>query len=330
MFLPKQFEESSLVQEMTPPFGASDHCTSTKCKQKRNSYKKHPSAENQFSKLFHHHPIPHIVSLQKWFASMMMTPSNDIKTWEKNAVAAQTFIAPHPRLSPIMRMEIYRNQYWHRLLNILQENFPTLTRLFGYGDFNHCIAIPYLTQCPSQDPSLGQLGKTLPHWLEKNYFGLDQPLVRHAAHLDWAFLELFTAPNPQKCTPRLSLLSKKLDLQSHVRLFTFPFDLFSFRKELLQKSVEHWIHADFPPLCKKRTYHFVLFRKKSLLHTKEISEGEWFFLQAIAQGKPIERACSNLEKRGGNALREAFSHLHEWVAGWIRNRWLREKNMGKH
>ena len=173
---------------------------------------------------------PDLHTIQKWFASIITRPIDCESQINPMAPSgrpiseeARDFISPSPKLSADERIQIYNQQYWWRTLSILHQNFPTLTRLFGYTDFNHSIGMPFLTRYPSRHWSLSLLGNQLSHWIEEDYTAQDKPLIFHTAEVDWAYQTLFFAPPSIDLPPSLDLFSKKIDLQSHIKAFQSPF-----------------------------------------------------------------------------------------------------------
>ena len=55
---------------------------------------------------------------------------------------------PGPHLTAQQRIGLYNQQYWFRLFTIMQEQYPTVTRLFGFGSYNREIAEPFLLRFP--------------------------------------------------------------------------------------------------------------------------------------------------------------------------------------
>lgn len=271
-----------------------------------------------------------LLLLQQWFASIITRPLNDENqmvstspTGRPMTEEATDFILPNPKLSSAQRIQIYNQQYWWRLLTTLHENFPTLIRLFGYADFNHSIGTPFLSRYPSRHWSLANLGSQLTSWIKNHYFAPDKLLVLSAAEVDWAYQELFTSPPSSFLSPSLDLLSKKIGLQSHLKLFKFPFDLFAFRTNFLKENVQFWMESEFPNLPKDKNYFFLLYRDaQNLISYKEIEEGEWSLLHLISNGFSIEQACDRLEKTKGIAFDQAQSSIGKWVQSWVRENWL--------
>lgn len=276
---------------------------------------------------------PYLFSTQKWFASIITRPIDSESqmipispSGRPMSEEAKEFISPSLKLSSDQRMQIYNQQYWWRLLSILHQNFPILTRLFGYTDFNLSIGIPFLTKYPSRHWSLSQLGDQLSKWITEYYTAEDKELIFSIAEVDWAYQTIFFAPTALYLPPSLDLLSKKLDLQAHIKLFNLPFDIFSLRTALLKEGVEFWMESDFPVLIREKKYFFVLYHtQNNLISYKEVEEGQWTILQLISKGLTIEQACDELEEKGGKPCDEAEASLGLWIQEWMDQKWLRPK-----
>jgi hypothetical protein len=271
--------------------------------------------------------------LQQWFGSVITRPIDEdsrmlplspkgIPMEEE----ASDYIRPSPTLRPAQRIQIYNQQYWWRFLSILQENYPLLTRLFGYHEFNFRIAIPYICKYPSQHWSLSTLGNHLPQWIASDYQGDDKEIVLKTAEIEWAYGDMFyvkhypppTAADLPQDTDPSHFLSLTLFLQPHVHLFEMPYDLFSFRRKMLEQEPEYWITHDFPELSKDKTYYFVLYRTPSNFITwNSISYGEFTLLHLFKEGSSIEAACDWLEEQEGAACEEAGENIHHWFQEWM-------------
>jgi hypothetical protein len=246
------------------------------------------------------------------------------------AEEASRYILPTPRLKAHQRIQIYNQQYWWRLLNTLHDNFPLVTRLFGYHAFNEEIGIPYLTQYPPNHWSLTTLGEKLTEWITESYHAPDQQLILNAAQLDWAFTASFIAP--QKANLNLEqiiqegvegMLSHIFYLQPHIYLFKWDYDLLTFREIFIQKDVAYWTKNNFPPLAKGRSYHFVLSRSlKNNIIWKEISAGEYALLYLLKKGSTLENACQFLQDQETSLYEHVVNHLQKWFQDWVQRHWL--------
>lgn len=278
-----------------------------------------------------------LVKLQSWFGKVISQPIDEASRINPNAPSgkpieeeAKAFIKPSKTLSPKERIEIYNQQYWWRLLNIMHENFPLVTRLFGYYDFNQTVAIPYLEKHPPEHWSLAILGETLPLWIEECYHEEDKALVLDSSRLDWAFNMSFSAKELKpidiiKATTEEEgsrLLTEKVMLQPHLFLLETKYDLIPFRAALLKEDGDHFVEHDFPKL-KKQKKHLVVYRSPSMhVEWKEISSEESVVLGKFRQGSSIEEVCGWLETQEGSLLAEAEKNLLHWFHEWTALNWI--------
>lgn len=266
-----------------------------------------------------------VIAIQKWVASIITRPLSEESQMQMIAPSgrlmseeAAEFILPNRKLSADKRIQIYNQQYWWRLLSILQDNFPALTRIFGYTDFNRSIGVPFLMKYTPHHWALSALGCEMTCWIEEEYDAADKPLIHAMAVLDLAYQNSFTALHVPSVEASLQLLTTKLRLQEHVKLFSFPFDALSFRSQLVQESVEFWIDADFPVLPKNKEYFFLLYRSSNnLISYKTLEKAEWVLLHDITKGLSIEEACDHLEKMGGELYTTAQLGIEKWIQEWL-------------
>src|SRR5437016_6261368 len=100
-----------------------------------------------------------ILNIQKWFSGIIVNPliEDRINPISPMGIDIQIevarFILPSAHLKPYQRMEIYNQQYWWRLINILQANFPLTLRLLGPGMFNRIVVL-FLKENPPKHWSL--------------------------------------------------------------------------------------------------------------------------------------------------------------------------------
>lgn len=267
-----------------------------------------------------------LFEIQKWFGVLISQPLQADNLIPQTTPfgteieeEARKHIAPSPSMKPFKRLELYHQQYWWRLLKCLQQNFPTLARLYGYERFNLEIGIPYLSQNPPSHWALCRLGQTLPNWFK------DKDLERDAARLDAAAQASFWSE--EKRPADLSsedTIRKKLLLQPHVHLFELGGDLFTFRETLLSEDVSYWRDHPFPEIRQGACY-FVLYRNlKNEVKWKEISEGEFRLLTLFQKGMSIQEACAQIESEGGTAHEEAEELLPLWFREWTYLKWFQE------
>lgn len=283
-------------------------------------------------------PPCQLESTQVWFAGVItspLEPNSYINPVAPSgyliAEEAAKYVVPSPTLKPHLRMQVYNQQYWWRLLKALHENFPFLTRLFGYTAFNEILAIPFLLRYPPNHWSLSTLGERLPQWLEEEYHASDKPLVLNSAKLDCAFISSFVADQRPfldialltEGNAEANILSKTFYLQPHIHLFKWDYDLPTFREAFLEKDVDYWTENDFPDLPKGKAYHYIIYRSyKNDVHWKEISPGEYLLLSAFKKGSTLDAACEVLEQQEDALVQEATQNLQSWLQDWVKRGWF--------
>lgn len=243
--------------------------------------------------------------LQEWFGAIITQPLKKNQSL-KDAKSA-LYITPTIQLTPDKRIEIYQEQYWWRLIKVMQENFPGLNSLFGKAEFNQKIAIPYLKRHPSTHFLLNHLGDKLLAWLEVDYQDSNKKLVQNIATIDWLTNVTFFAPS-QKVGSEINE-RMKLALQPHVHLFSLEADYFSFREELLKKRIKN-------TLLKEPCY-FILYRNlENDVAWKKISYPAYLLLTYIKEGNSLTSACEKLEE-WGNLSKTDEEEIPVWIYEWL-------------
>lgn len=252
--------------------------------------------------------------LQTWFAKQIITPLNDDQTIAAPNIEAEAprYIVKSPTLQPHKRIELYNQQYWWRLINTMQEHFPLVLALFGHTPFNDRLAIPFLQKYKSYHWNINGLGEKFPQWIEEEYHESDKGLVLNAAKLDWAYISAFLAQDFKPASPGLE---EKLIHNPSLFLFEMPYDLFSFRREIMKQEAEHWIDSPFPALEKGRPYYFTLFRNPvHELPWCEIDEAEFRLLSLFEKPLSLNEFCDILEDHPFQDAAEV--KLSGWIQKW--------------
>lgn len=190
-----------------------------------------------------------LIEMQQWFARLITAPVKQSDTDRIPLFSSDEIpeirqkIAPSHTLRSEERMGLYQQQYWWRLISVMQDLFPSLVALLDYDEFNRQIAVPYLASHIPQDWFISNIGADLPAWLEKTTIKNEFPLSE-LAHLDLAYEHMLFADflppvDLSKCE------TETLYLQPSVLLFEMDSDLFSYRIQLLKEKKA-------PPLKKWR------------------------------------------------------------------------------
>ncbi len=228
---------------------------------------------------------------------------------------AAGLIKPNSRMSAFERLEIYRQSYWARLLDSLEEDFPGLQVVLGKRAFRR-LSEAYLAHSPSRSFTLRDLGSRLVPFLQKHpaYAGSNPELALDMARLEWAHIEAFdSAAEPPIGPEDLIELDAglKLRLQPHLRLLE------------LRHPVDDWLIRIQSGLAKrKRTLlrpsevtFLAVHRAGEGVYYRSLAPGEFRILSAFQRGQTLQevlKACKNHEA----------GLLEAWFASWSRSGWL--------
>lgn len=184
---------------------------------------------------------------------------------------ADRLLRQSPTLLPAECLELYHRQYWFRILDSLEEDFPGLIRLIGKDAFWQ-IAEDYLLENPSRSFTLRHLGDRLPEFLRKHI--ADPALQRRAvavAEIECARMAVFEAADAEPVSPERIAGGTPITLDPAVILLT------------QQANASDWLHDD---ACAWRDdeFHCAVWRTPThgMRHTS-ISSGQFHMLNRIRE-----------------------------------------------
>jgi hypothetical protein len=291
-----------------------------------------------------------LLELQRRMAKAVMQPLTGsdriaLKTRDGRPMRIEIseFIRPNDRLTSIERLEIYSRSYWFRVLDSLCDDFPGLRAVLGKRAF-HRLSRAYLSDCPSQSFTLGNLGSRLERWLQRNpeYAGsghalaLD-PLVRDMVRLEWAHIEAFDSVAEKVLGPEDLLElgpSFRAGLQPYIRLLALEYPVDELRIHVNQASEEHGTASNAVLKQKHRNLtrrvrrlkreriYLAVHRFNSMVYYRRIAAEEYGLLNALREGQPIGMAIQTGFKNSSVTSDEQRSMLEKWFAAWAELGWL--------
>jgi len=154
-----------------------------------------------------------LAELQARFGQVLRTPlsvvdgslQSDVRRYPSAAVAD---VLPGSKLTAAERLSVYQRQYWMRLLQVLQEQYPLTTHLCGAWTLN-LRAITFLLEHPPRAHDLGCIADGFARFLERHHpqaaprdhgeAGSQVPYeaVLEAARIDASYRRVFGAPPQQ-------------------------------------------------------------------------------------------------------------------------------------
>lgn len=286
-----------------------------------------------------------LADLQRAAAEMIMAPlSNGDRTARKrpdgtSALAhANTFVKPNDRLNSLERIEIYNRQYWYRLLESIQEDFPGLLALLGEKAF-HRLFVAYMAAHPSRSYTLRDLGESLPQFIrEHSEFTPDcAALSAELASLEWAQIVAFdNESRPAVTTADLQTDPSQLtlDLQPYITLLSLNYPLDDFLASLHHEQTEHGgaSNAVMPSrLSGKKRIHIpapspvslVVHRHRFRVYRKRVHPCAMEVLANLQKGRTLADSLETaFSGPAAPSEGDASTFISEWFSEWSALGWL--------
>lgn len=247
---------------------------------------------------------------------------------------ASQWLRASPNLAPHQCLELYAQQYWWRLLRVLEDQYPLTRRILGGDVWLAQVAVPYLAAHVPRHWSLFTVDDRLLEYLQKTPCGAHPAFTYDAACLDYANLHLVHLAHHKPLSAgegELELLfSSTLYTQPHIFLLEFPGDLISFRKEVLRVSgdkKDYYMNEPLPALdlAQEPTAArcFVLFREQPAMTVHvELSFFAARYLRRFIAGSSIEDSLEWVETQEDAMQQEVNTNLAKWLEQWVALGWL--------
>lgn len=198
-----------------------------------------------------------LADLQTWFGSMIGTrlpdeyPSNPLQVSDPAAEAlADARLREKGGMSGFARLGVYNQQYWFRLVTVMQADYACAIHLMGLRPFND-YAIRYLQAHPPASPFLSELDKDFPDFLEVNYDGRERAAVLQAIAYERALSKAFDAGEGETLARAglapAALMASRLRLAPHVTALHVDWDFAEYRSRCAQdESLEAEVDPPLP------------------------------------------------------------------------------------
>ena len=206
----------------------------------------------------------------------------------------EQLIAPSSRMSGGQRLAVYYRGYFARLLECMGGQFRVLKHALDEELFED-FAREYLAAYPSQTYTLGELGTRFPDFLAETRPDRDVPPAEREAWpdfmIDLARLEraafvLFDAPGTEGQPSCLPAPDAQLRLASCFTLLEFRYPVNGYYQAVYR--------GEDPPLPPARPSYLAITRLNFQLGMFELQPLQFWFLQALREGKTIPEALEML------------------------------------
>ncbi len=253
---------------------------------------------------------------------------------------ADQFVLPSKNLSSFDRLEIYNQQYWYRLLDCFDDDFPGLKSLLGEKRFLD-LTREYLSAHPSGCFTLRNLGVNLVSFL-RNRTDLIEPeieLCLEMAEFEWARVVAFDGPAKPSIDEHFIKASSpenlKLTLQPYITLLELNHALDVYTVAFNRHERDQSEAGSGKPRGKRPRHnapwpvqekvYLVVHRHENTVYLKRVDLAAFVILSQLQQGETLNdsviAAVARLET--DNIVVENLPRdIQDWFSLWMRLGWF--------
>ena len=220
----------------------------------------------------------------------------------------------NPAIPRQEQLSIYAEAYFARILESLEDDFPTLRKVLGEESFVKLIA-DYLKNHPSRYATIGEIGKNLPQFLKTYEMTKAYPFVAEIAQLEWQLICAFFSR---------SHLALNLDEYSSVGMDAWAQARFSLSESVHLLQL-HWPvdqlwecknKDDFDGMlsefAERETFILIHQNAQGVCVVKSISSPEYQILGQVLQNVALGKICEMIQ----DSIEVA--EIMGWFGTWIR------------
>ena len=236
-------------------------------------------------------------------------------------------IRPRGNSEPAERLGIYNQQYWFRLLGVMQEEYPLTEQLLGTLEFNRMV-MAFLSRTPPSSASLNHLSDGLLGFLDLAH-RWNRPLWREAAQLEYLFIRAFDARHLPPLDPRsltaheqTALLQSPVRMQPHWFLFSEHWNLVEWRKWLKRRTPTDHDDGTAPVPIEQRGY-WAVYRGDRGTVAEPLGRWQFELLTLLQAGRSLGDACELLLAEATESdVQFIAENIQGWFASWSTLGWF--------
>ncbi|MGB6976384.1 MAG: DNA-binding domain-containing protein [Gammaproteobacteria bacterium] len=247
-----------------------------------------------------------LTALQNLFQAYLMEGYQDIET--------HIITAPSDEITVWGRLDIYRNAYYARLVEILGLDYPVLKKILGIKRFEK-LGHAYVSQYPSHSFSIRLFGCHFSEFLANQKTAV--PAHAEMATLEWALSQAIDALDGPHLIfaelakiPPESWVEMRLRLHPSIVALPYFYNVTEVWRAVNQNNPKpRWHYQKKPQYC-------LVWRYQQRSYFMELSEAEYTFYLAIQQGKTFVELCEVLAEYFAEEEIPAFASttLQKWVS----------------
>ncbi len=270
--------------------------------------------------------------VQRWMLAVVTHPQGVVSGIRADESQQEIPISPDDlesvitrsrQCTSIERLQVYGNAYYTRLIECLQDEYPSLRHALGDESFD-AFALAYLRNSPPTSYTLSSLGAEFPRFLRETRPG-DLPPEIHwpeflmdLATLERTYAEVFDAPGPEQLTLLTSeaLSSIPADEWSDVKLIPVE----CLRLLELRFAVHEYAtsvrRGQQPSIPISEPTFLAVSRIDFIVRRWPLTRTAFQLLGLLCQGMPIGMAIEQCVDNDASSEDELWGNISDWFHDW--------------
>jgi len=269
-----------------------------------------------------------LVSMQRLVADLVRSSSPVDDDAAQSAIAAMVATGD-ARLTASKQIEIYREQFFLRHLEVLRDDFRALEHLLGDEGFG-ALARAYLAAHPPSSFTLRDLGAHVVSFVASAAPWNEDPFVADVARVEWAFVEAFDAPDDAAieaasiaAIPEAAWPAARIALQPSMQRLALEHPAHDYRI-LARTSADAESLLALATLAppEPRPTHVVVYRAAGALLCLDVEPSAFALLEELARGATLGDACERVARASGQGEAAFDAKVGEWFWAWTALGWI--------
>jgi hypothetical protein len=220
-----------------------------------------------------------------------------------------------PVLEPGEQVDIYRAQWFSRLLGILRADFPGTAAALGPEGFEG-LARAYLAAHPPTDPNISRTGARLPAFVAAREGLPHREFLADLARVEWASTSIFDRedgpvldPATLAGVPPERLAAARFPLASTAEIHEVRHAVNPFLDAVRDGGTPAVPGPGGPAAV-------LVFRSGTVVHRMDLPPGALALLRALEEGKPLGDAMESAAGAAGVPVEDLAVDVTRWFGEW--------------
>jgi hypothetical protein len=236
----------------------------------------------------------------------------------RDSDAFQAAVRDTKKADRVTLLDVYRDGYALRLIEVLTTDYPGLMAMAGPADFDH-VARAYIAAQPSRHPSVRWFGKGLADFMARTAPYSGAPAAVEMVRFEWALSEAFDAPDvtPIAAGALMALPPEAWETLSFAALPSLRRLTFDYEVAQAWQRRDEVEAGNLEVDRAESSVTWAIWRPERLSNFRSLDPDEALMLDALVEGRSFPELCESVAPFSGNdqAPARAASLLRAFVEG---------------